>query len=85
MSPRSKRIRENDTEPPTEVDALTYEQALAELETLVERLEAGAALDEALRLYERGQALAAHCGKLLEHAELRLRELTPGAPDEDED
>ena len=84
MSPRSKRIRDTETEASTEVAALTYEQALAELEALVERLEAGAPLDEALRLYERGQALAAHCGGLLQHAELRLRELTPGASEEDE-
>lgn len=83
MSPRSKRIRDNEIEASTEVAALTYEQALAELEALVERLEAGAPLDEALRLYERGQALAAHCGGLLERAELRLRELTPGAAEDD--
>ncbi|MBL8096747.1 MAG: exodeoxyribonuclease VII small subunit [Anaerolineales bacterium] len=85
MSPRTKRIRDNETDQPVEVATLTYEQALTELEELVERLEAGAALDEALKLYERGQALAAHCGALLEHAELRLRELTPGASDDETD
>lgn len=87
MSPRTRRIR--DDAQPADISTLTYEQALAELEALVDRLEAGASLDEALKLYERGQELAAHCGRLLEHAELRLQELTPGAPsvadDEEED
>lgn len=83
MSPRTRRIR--DDAQPAEVATLTYEQALAELEALVDRLEAGASLDEALKLYERGQELAAHCGRLLEHAELRLQELTPGAPADADD
>ena len=83
MSPRSRRIRD-DAAQPADISTLTYEQALAELEALVDRLEAGASLDEALRLYERGQELAAHCGRLLEHAELRLQELTPGASTDDD-
>ena len=82
MSPRTKRIRDEEISS-AEVESLTYEAALTELEALVARLEAGAPLDEALQLYERGQALAAHCGRLLERAELRLRELTPGAEDTD--
>lgn len=83
MSPRTRRIR--DDAQPADVSTLTYEQALAELEALVDRLEAGASLDEALKLYERGQELAAHCGRLLEHAELRLQELTPGASADEDD
>lgn len=83
MSPRTRRIR--DDAQPADISTLTYEQALAELEALVDRLEAGASLDEALKLYERGQELAAHCGRLLEHAELRLQELTPGTPSDADD
>ena len=64
---------------PTErlpVESLTYEQALAELEALVTALEAEQpTLTEALALYERGQALAQHCVSLLDHAELRVKQL----------
>jgi exodeoxyribonuclease VII small subunit len=57
---------------------LSYEQAFQELETLVARLESGdPPLEEALSLFERGQALAARCGRLLEQAELKLKALTP--------
>ncbi|MCX8024872.1 MAG: exodeoxyribonuclease VII small subunit [Thermanaerothrix sp.] len=58
------------------VESLTYEEAYAELEQLVQRLEAGQqSLDEAIRLFERGQALIRHCQALLDQAELRVREL----------
>lgn len=60
-----------------DVDALTFEEALAELEEIVERLDAGELLlEEALALFERGQALAAHCGEQLEAASLRVEQLT---------
>lgn len=58
------------------VNDLTYEQAFQELEGLVKDLEAEVGnLDAALRLFERGQALAKHCAQLLEKAELRVQEL----------
>ncbi len=58
------------------VEALSYEQAFEELESLVGKLETGELpLEEALELFERGQALAARCSQLLEQAELKLREL----------
>jgi exodeoxyribonuclease VII small subunit len=61
--------------PPEE---MTYEQAFRELETVVQRLEAGELpLEEALGLFERGQALAGRCGELLDQAELRLKQLVP--------
>ncbi len=59
------------------VDSLSYEQALAELETLVSALEAEQqTLTEALALYERGQALAQHCAALFDQAELKIQQLT---------
>ena len=59
------------------VASLTYEQALAELESLVAALEAEhQTLTEALALYERGQALAQHCADLLDQAELKVQQLT---------
>lgn len=59
-------------------EKLNYEQAFEELEALVQQLESGdLPLEDALRLFERGQALAARCSELLEQAELRLRQLVP--------
>lgn len=66
-----------------QVEDLSYEQAFGELELLVRDLETDElALERALELYERGQALAEHCGKLLEKAELKLRTLQ-SKPDEE--
>jgi len=60
-----------------EVENLTFEQAFAELEETVGKLEAGGlTLEESLALFERGQALAAHCGQQLDQAELKIRQLT---------
>ena len=60
------------------VEDLTYEESLAELEQIVEALEADASqnpLDEAMKLYERGQALVTHCGALLDAAQLKVQKL----------
>jgi exodeoxyribonuclease VII small subunit len=56
------------------VEELSYEEALLELESIVSALEDGQSqLEEAIRLFERGQALAARCGVLLEAAELKVK------------
>ncbi len=56
---------------------LSYEQALAELEAIVTSLEANKLpLDESMALFERGQALTRHCAELLDHAELRIKQLS---------
>jgi exodeoxyribonuclease VII small subunit len=61
---------------PRPVQELTFEEAFAELEGLVAKLESGdLPLEEALALFERGQALAEHCHQLLQDAELKLRRL----------
>ncbi len=53
-----------------------FEEALTELQSIVERLEAGdLTLEEMLTLFERGQELAALCNKVLDEAELRLEQL----------
>jgi exodeoxyribonuclease VII small subunit len=58
------------------VEELTYEEALAELEGIVESLEGEQnPLEEAMRLFERGQALAARCSELLESAQLKVQKL----------
>jgi len=70
------------------VEQLTYEQALAELESIVTALEHNEhTLEDALALYERGQALLRHCRRLLEEAELKVQQLNhdrlePFTPDD---
>lgn len=58
------------------VEELTYEEALAELEEIVSALESEQnRLEDAIKLFERGQALAARCGVLLEAAELKVKQV----------
>jgi exodeoxyribonuclease VII small subunit len=60
------------------IENLTFEQAFVELEETVRKLEAGGlTLEESLELFERGQALAAHCNVQLDQAELKVRQLAP--------
>ena len=59
---------------------LNFEAALRELETIVARLEQGEVdLEDSIALYERGQALKAHCEAKLKSAEGRLEKLMLGA------
>ena len=61
-------------------DNPTYESLYARMQAIVARLEAGQLpLDEALALYEEGVTVAAACQRLLDEAELRIQELSPGA------
>lgn len=56
-----------------DVESLSYEQAREELQDVVRRLETGAAtLEESMRLWERGEALAARCQQWLDGARERL-------------
>jgi exodeoxyribonuclease VII small subunit len=60
----------------TNVSTLTFEAALKELEGIVARLEQGQVdLEDSIALYERGQALKAHCESKLKSAESRLEKL----------
>jgi exodeoxyribonuclease VII small subunit len=57
---------------------LSYEQARAELATVVERLEAGGStLEESLSLWERGEHLAGVCQQWLDGARARLETARP--------
>ena len=59
------------------VESLSYEQAFAELESIVAALEnEQRSLDESMALYERGQALVKHCAKILDKAELKVKQLS---------
>ncbi len=62
-----------------DVQALPFEKALEELETIVDRLERGdVALEESIAIYERGEALRARCDALLKAAELKIEKIKTG-------
>jgi exodeoxyribonuclease VII small subunit len=63
-----------------DIKAMSFEAALAELVDIVARLEAGKVdLEESIRIYERGEALKAHCAARLAEAEARIEKITLGA------
>jgi exodeoxyribonuclease VII small subunit len=63
--------------PDPAIAQMTFESALAELESIVERLEAGKVdLEESITIYERGEKLKAHCEQLLKKAEARIEKIT---------
>lgn len=58
---------------------LSFEDALARLEGIVQRLESGQApLEESISLYEQGAALKAHCEARLKDAQLRVEKIVVG-------
>lgn len=63
-----------------DIAGLPFEKALAELETIVGRLERGdVPLEESIAIYERGEALKARCEALLRLAEARIERITLSA------
>ena len=64
----------------SDIAALSFEQALAELEKIVAALESGkAGLEDSITQYERGVALRQHCESKLKDAQLRVEKLTLNA------
>ena len=64
----------------TEIETMSIEQAMKELEATVGRLEHGeATLEESIALYERGAKLRAHCDTVLRAAEERVEKITLAA------
>ena len=62
---------------PSDIAALSFEKALAELEQIVTRLESGKVdLEQSISIYERGEALKKHCEGLLRDAEARIEKIT---------
>jgi exodeoxyribonuclease VII small subunit len=60
-----------------DVGEMSFEAAIAELERVVERLDAGdVPLEESIALYERGAALKARCEAKLAEAEAKVRQIT---------
>ncbi|MCA8867141.1 MAG: exodeoxyribonuclease VII small subunit [Rhodobacteraceae bacterium] len=61
------------------VSDLSFEEAMAELENLVSRLEGSqVALEDSIRLYERGEALKKHCEAKLKAAEEKVEQIMLG-------
>ena len=59
-----------------DIKAMSFEQALEALERIVENLERGdVPLDQSIRIYERGEALKAHCDQLLKAAEDKVEKI----------
>lgn len=68
------------------VEKLTFEQALAEIESIIERIEAGeVGLEESLTQYERGVALVNHCRGKLDRAQQQVEDLTRRLEQTDEE
>lgn len=64
---------------PRDIAAMSFEDALAELEQIVRRLEDGKSrLDEAISSYERGAALKRHCESKLREAQAKIEKISLG-------
>ena len=64
---------------PQPIDSLSFEAALAELETIVKTLEHGTApLDQSIEQYQRGDALKRHCEARLKQAQARIEQISLG-------
>ena len=57
----------------TELEKLTFEEAMQELEKLVDSLDKGdVSLDEAIAAYDRGSQLKGYCEKKLQEAKMKV-------------
>lgn len=66
--------------PAEDFAAMSFETALAELEKIVAALERGdVALEDSIRLYERGASLKAHCEAKLKDAQLKVEQIVLSA------
>jgi exodeoxyribonuclease VII small subunit len=60
-----------------DINELSFENALAELEDIVAKLESGdLTLEESVTVFERGRRLSDRCQGILDNAELRVNQLT---------
>jgi len=63
-----------------DIKGMSFEAALKELEQIVTRLERGDVdLEQSIEIYERGEALRAHCDQLLKRAEAKVERITLNA------
>jgi exodeoxyribonuclease VII small subunit len=70
----------SETGVPGDIAAMSFEDALAELEQIVRRLEGGQVkLDDAILSYERGAQLKRHCERKLTEAQQRVDRIVIGS------
>ena len=75
-------MRSNGSEGQRKMQKVSQEKAVERLEEIVEKLENGnLPLEDMMKLYEEGTALAAKCSKSLDEAQLKITELTAGKGD----
>lgn len=68
----------------SDIADLGFEEARDELARIVATLEAGStSLEESMKLWERGEALAKHCHSWLDDATERVRSIVGAAQDQD--
>ena len=61
----------------SDIGKMSFEAAMQELEQIVAKLEKGdVELEESIAIYERGEALRAHCDALLKKAEAKVEKIT---------
>lgn len=62
---------------PKKIERLSFEDAIEELESIIDQVESGeAGLEQSLAFYERGMRLVARCKSVLDSAEKKIAELT---------
>lgn len=65
---------------PADIAKMTFEQAMQELETIIDKLDGGdVPLEESITIYERGAALQRHCESKLQQAEMRVQKIVAKA------
>lgn len=63
----------------TDIETLSFEDSLRELEGIVRQLESGEVpLEDSITLYEKGEALRRHCQKRLDAAQARIEKIVTG-------
>lgn len=67
------------------MEKINYEKSVARLEEITDKLENGnLPLEEMMKLYKEGTALAAKCSKILDAAQLKITELSAGKANNDD-
>lgn len=73
-------MSDNQSEAHKPVSAMSFEEALRELETIVRQLESGnVPLEKSIAIYDRGNELRKHCDALLKSAEAKVEKIQMAA------
>ncbi len=69
-----------DAKTPADIKKMSFEQAMRELETIIDKLDGGdVPLEDSITIYERGAALQRHCEGKLKQAEMRVQKIVASA------